>query len=142
MAVDQESREKYFEAKTQKDRNSHVSQQINLSLVQCSNAINTNMEILAELAQSYSTQSLSGNYASQLEEGVKLSREVVKTMRANGNDRSIIREIENQLEILEKKLKVLRDAQAKKREKVFQPSAHTLSDTITGMAANARRIIN
>jgi len=115
--VDEAVRELFYEATTEKERKEHIGMEIKRNIVNFSRSIEFSMATLAGLAKAYSSISLSGNYSSHLEEGIKLSRQILKTMRANGDEKDVVDSVESHLVALEKNLNLLKEAQRKHRAK-------------------------
>jgi len=108
--VDENARDRFNSAKTEKEMKYELIMEIDRNLKTLSKAIEDDMKELAFLAEGYASLSLSGSYASQFEEGVQHMRHMIKTMRADGRDKEIIRVVEENVNRLEKKLAILKDA--------------------------------
>lgn len=85
------------------------------------------MEALAQLAESYEVHALSGNYSTQLEEGIRISKEKIRAMCEKGADEMVIAKMRVSVTVLEKKLTTLKDAQAKKQQRIYSVKDEFLS---------------
>jgi DNA-directed RNA polymerase subunit L len=120
VAVNPEMQKRWENAKDDKEKNEVLLASYEEALNGCNQHIDEATQGLARLAEDYSYLSLSGSFSAQVEKAVRLLQQSYKGMESKGVDEEQLQKMREALDVMKKKLSVLKEANAKrKRETVW-----------------------
>ncbi|KAK0432861.1 hypothetical protein EV421DRAFT_1910568 [Armillaria borealis] len=110
LHVNQEAKAKFENALNAKKRAEELKKQIKDRKALLQDRINNVIEELGRLVERYSSLSLSGSFAGQVEKVVKMLEQNLEGMRESGAARETIDKVEASLDSMREKLEVLKEA--------------------------------
>ena len=113
--VDEEARERFASASTEKERKESMRELVRKTLDTLQEQLECDTKLLGHIAEEYAGLSLSGSFTSQVYKSVKLLETKVESMRNDNTGSEVIARMERSLERLKDKLKVLEEAQRRTR---------------------------
>ncbi|PBK99273.1 hypothetical protein ARMGADRAFT_496405 [Armillaria gallica] len=119
LKVNQEAKAKFESAQNAKERAEELKKQIKDKKTMLQDRIKNATEDLGRLVESYSSLSLSGSFAGQVEKAVKMLEQNLEGMRESGAARETIDKVEASLDSMREKLEVLKEANRSKQGKML-----------------------
>jgi hypothetical protein len=111
IIIEPKMQKKFFDAQSDKEQKENLKKMLDAAYRVLEKSIHDNISELAELADRYAKLSLSGSFSSQVEKAIKLLEQQSKSMQEKGADNEMLRKIDESMDILKKKLDLLRKAQ-------------------------------
>jgi len=120
VVVNPDMKKQWENARGDKEKNEVPLASYKEALNGCNRRIDDATQGLARLAEDYSYLSLSGSFSAQVEKAVRLLQQSYKGMESKGVDEEQLQKMREALDVMKKKLSVLKEANAKrKRETVW-----------------------
>lgn len=110
VSTDEEMKAKWENAKAGKERDEEALKQLQVKINDLDKSIEDSITKLAELAANYADLSLSGSFSAQVEKAIKLLEQKLQSMQESGVDASQLQKVEDSLDAMRRKLKVLKNA--------------------------------
>lgn len=111
--VNPEMKERYENAKSDRERKEVLLAGCKKELDASNRRIEDGTKELAQLAEDYAELSLSGSFSADVEKAVRLLQQSYKGMEEKGVDQEQLQKMKECLDMMEKKLKILKDAKEK-----------------------------
>ena len=108
--MDESAEMKYDEAKQKSDENRKIMVDLDRIIASLNEEMKQTLSLVGRLVGFYASLSLMGSFAGQVKKAVRLMEVNLEAMRNKNSDPSSIAMFEKSLEILNKKLKVVEEA--------------------------------
>ena len=118
LSVDDDMRKQWETAKDEKARTEALLVTSKSALDNLSRIIDEAMDELARLAEEYASLSLSGSFSAPLEKAISLLEQRCRGMEEKGVGPELLRKVQTSLDNMKGRLDLLRQANAKVRERV------------------------
>jgi hypothetical protein len=129
--IDEDAEKKYDEAKQKDDENRKIMVDIEYIIASLDKKMKQELALVGRLVESYASLSLAGSFAGQVTKAVKYMEMNLEAMRNNTSDPELVQMVEESLEAMKSKLKMVEEASQKAERRVVR---------VRGKKGIARRI--
>ncbi|KAF8346281.1 hypothetical protein F5887DRAFT_1132409 [Amanita rubescens] len=118
--IDEDAEKKYDEAKRRDDENRKIMVDIASIIASLGKKMKQELALVGRLVESYASLSLAGSFAGQVTKAVKYMEMNLEAMRNNTSNPELVQMVEESLETMKLKLKMVEEASQKAERRVVR----------------------